>query len=127
MGLSEGRDGQRQATRIGADEKIHMILGQKAQDVLLREAAARRGAGGSRSSARAPRRSGDQLLHAVAVRRVVLGALDPRLLAPDDQPVGVGLSQLAGSEVVDDLTLLHVDLAVGEDEMGVVATRRGAS
>ena len=38
VSLSEGRDGQSQATRIGADEEIHMILGQKAQDVLLREA-----------------------------------------------------------------------------------------
>jgi hypothetical protein len=38
VGLSEGHDGQRQAARIGADEEIHMILGQEAPDVLLREA-----------------------------------------------------------------------------------------
>jgi hypothetical protein len=37
VGRGERGDGQSQSARIGADEEIHMIMGQKAQDILLRE------------------------------------------------------------------------------------------
>src|SRR5262249_60394458 len=46
---------------------------------------------------------------------------DRPVAAPPDPPVGVGATQLTGAEVIDTLVLLHVDLAVGEDEMRVDA------
>src|SRR2546426_8563611 len=77
------------------------------------------GAGGSGS--RRASLSRDELLHAVAMVGAVLGAADEARFALEHRPVGVRAAQLPDREVIDSLAYLHVDLAIREDDVGVVA------
>ncbi len=67
------------------------------------------------------RRARDELLHAMAMDRPVLVAVGDPLLASQNGPVWVERSQLSRREVVDPLAFLHVDGAIGEDDVGVEA------
>src|SRR5262245_12499544 len=63
----------------------------------------------------------EQRLHAMRVGYAVLSASNQALLVAQYGPVPVGVRQLAWGEVVHRLALLTVDMAPGEDHVGVVA------
>ena len=55
------------------------------------------------------------------MRHPVLGAGHQPVLVTDDEPVRVGVSQLAGREVVDLFVFLHVHAEIREDEVRIDA------